>query len=70
MTPTQEAKVFARLTALEESVNNIMVALSRLVTRDQVTQLLVIQQTEQADQRQTLEALENRVELLENEPLS
>ena len=66
----QYARILTRLTRIEESLNDIMVAMENFVTMTQVQQLLTIVTTEVADLTTTVESLEERVESIESEPLS
>lgn len=59
-----------RITALENTLNDTIVALSRLATVAQVHELLVINSTNVEDAINRLEALEERVTAIEEEPLT
>lgn len=59
-----------RVTALENTLNDTIVALSRLATVAQVHELLVINSTNVEDAINRLEALEERVTAIEEEPLT
>lgn len=67
---TKYTSILARLTALEEHHNNIVVAVDRLATIDQVQELLVVLQTDLSSIQTTLTALEARITAIENEPLT
>ena len=66
----QYQRVLRRLTTIEESLNNTFVAIDKFVTLGQVNQLLTILQQDLADVKQRLEALESRVDAIENEPMA
>lgn len=59
-----------RVTALENTLNDTIVALSRLATVAQVHELLVINSSNVEDAINRLEALEERVTAIEEEPLT
>lgn len=59
-----------RVTALENTLNDTIVALSRLATVAQVHELLVINSSNVEDVINRLEALEERVTAIEEEPLT
>lgn len=63
---TEYEALLNRVRALEERVNNIVTALSKMVTIDQVTQLGLIRQTEVAQHNVRLEGIEARLEELES----
>jgi polyhydroxyalkanoate synthesis regulator phasin len=69
ITNDQYNRVLARLTKIEIMLNDLAVAVDKFVTADQVTQLNTLLQTEVADLRLTVVALENRVQDIEEEPL-
>lgn len=62
--------ILARLAALENHLNNVTIALDRFVELNQVQQLLVVIQTTLDDLTTRVSALETRVGIIENEPLS
>lgn len=64
----QYARILARLSKIEETINDMLVAMNQYVTLTQVKQLLTITQTELSDLTSTVESLEDRVEALEEEP--
>lgn len=68
-TESQYQRLLARVTALEEHHNDVVVALDAFATLDQVQELLVVLQTRMNDFEETLEALEERVTAIEEEPL-
>ncbi len=70
MTTEQYQRMLARLTKIEETINDIIVSQSNLVSLQQVQQLLVLTQTEMQDVRETVTALEDRITILEEEPIS
>ena len=63
-------KVVKRIKILEESFNNLAVAVSNLASIQQVQELLVVVQVELKVIEDNLTALENRVTTIEEEPLS
>jgi hypothetical protein len=63
-------KVVKRIKILEEAFNNLAVAIDSLASIQQVQELLVIIQSDIKDMKEDLTALENRVTLIEEEPLS
>lgn len=67
---TQYQRLLSRLTALEELVNDLITAHQRFITLTQVNQLLTITQTSIQDINETIEALDNRVTAIEEEPIS
>ena len=69
ITESQYKKLLTRLTAIENHLNNVTIALDRYVELSQVQQLLVVVQTSLDDITMRLESLETRVEIIENEPL-
>ena len=66
----QYNRLLARLTKIEESINDIIVAMGHYLTISQMHQLLTVQKTELADLRTTVNSLEDRVEAIEEEPLT
>lgn len=66
----QYNRILARLTKLEETMNDVLVAMEHYISMSQMQQLLTIQKTELADLRSTVDSLEDRVEAIEEEPLS
>jgi len=66
----QYQRLLARLTALEEHANDIATAIDSLVTMQEVRQLLVVLQTDLEDVQTNVDALEARVTLIEEEPLT
>ncbi len=65
----QYNRLLARMTALEEAHNDVVVAATNYITLAQVNQLLVILQADHADLTLQVAALEARVLAIENEPL-
>ena len=63
---TEYNALLDRVRALEERVNNIVTALSKMITIDQVAQLGLIRQTEVAQHAVRLEGIETRLEELES----
>jgi polyhydroxyalkanoate synthesis regulator phasin len=66
----QYNRILARLGRIEETINDILVAMGHYLTMTQMHQLLTIQKTELADLRSTVNSLEDRVESIEEEPLT
>ena len=66
----QYNRMLARLTKIEETLNDMLVAMGHYVTMTQVQQLLSIQATQVADLEATVDSLEDRVESIEEEPLT
>lgn len=64
----QYEAILARLTKLEHFCNDLAVAIERFVTLNQVQQLSSLLQTQVASLQEDVDALETRVELIENEP--
>ena len=55
-----------RIRALEDAVNSILVAITKFVTVDQVTQLGLLRQTEVAQHSVQLVGVESRLSVLES----
>jgi len=68
-TETKYNRLLVRLAALEESFNNMVIAIDEFVTSDQVQELLTLFQSTVDDLSTTVTSLEERVEAIENEPL-
>lgn len=66
----QYNRILARLGKIEQTLNDVIVAMDHFVTMNQVQQLLTIQSTQLADLTATVSALEDRVEQIEEEPVS
>lgn len=64
----QYQAILARLNRLEESFNDLAVALQRCVTANQVQEIFVLAQTEMADVRAIVDSLSERVTSIEEEP--
>ena len=62
--------LLTRVTALEGTLNDALVAMGRLASINQVHELLVVVQSELAALSDTVEGLEERVQAIEEEPLS
>jgi hypothetical protein len=62
-------KILRRLTALESLANDILVALKRLASLQQVNELLVITQAKISALESTVNSLEERVTAIEEEPM-
>jgi hypothetical protein len=70
ITSEQYASLIARMNKSEETINDILIAIKKFVTTTQVQQLLTLVQTELADVKSTVDSLEQRVESIEEEPLT
>jgi hypothetical protein len=70
LTESKYNNLLARITALENTLNDTIVALSRLATISQVHELLVINSSNVEAALNKLEALEERVTSIEEEPLT
>ncbi len=68
MTELQYQRVLARLTKLENTMNDLITAHQHFITALQVTELLTITQAKIEELRITTESLVDRVEVLEEEP--
>jgi len=66
---SQYQQLLARTTKLEEAVNDIFVAMHKLITLGEVNQLLVITQTDIDDLSTRVDSLETRVSTIEQEPI-
>lgn len=66
----QYNRLLARLTKLEEVMNDVLVAMEHYVTMSQVHQLVTIESTQIANLQATVDSLEDRVESIEEEPLT
>lgn len=66
----QYNRLLARITKVEETLNDIMVAMERYITLSQVNQLHTLVQTDLDDLRQQVVALETRVTNIEEEPIN
>lgn len=70
ITESQYERLLARVTALEESYNNLATAINAFVTLTQINQLLVVNTADIQDLSEQVDALENRVTAIEEEPIS
>lgn len=70
LTESKYNNLLSRITALENTLNDTIVAISRLASVSQVHELLVISQTKQQEVMVKLDALEERVTAIEEEPLT
>lgn len=70
VTEDQYQGILARLTSIENHLNNVTIALDRYVELSQVQQLLVVIQTSLDNLNTKVSALETRVGIIENEPLT
>jgi hypothetical protein len=70
LTESKYNNLLSRITALENTLNDTIVAISRLASVSQVHELLVISQTKQQEVIVKLDALEQRVTAIEEEPLT
>jgi prefoldin subunit 5 len=66
----QYQQLLNRVSALEQAYNNLAVAISKFTTFEQINQLNVLYQTNADDIRTQVEALEERVTAIEEEPLT
>ena len=66
----QYNRMLSRITVLETTMNDMVVALSKFVTLSQTNQVLTLLQTDLDDIETRMSALEARVETIENEPLT
>jgi tetrahydromethanopterin S-methyltransferase subunit B len=69
VTTDQYNRMLSRITSLEQHVNDLSVALDRMITLEQMNQLQVILQTDIDDMQTQIDALETRVTGLEEEPI-
>ena len=65
----QYVALLSRLTALENSMNDVLVASNRFVTVNQVHQLLTLVQTTLDSLVQDVDALQTRVANIEDDPV-
>lgn len=65
---SQYQALLARLRKLETTMNDVLIAIERFATLNQVQQLLTITQAELQSLGQDVDALEQRVEAIENDP--
>ncbi len=70
VTDDQYSRLLNRVTNLEETMNDVLIAMSRLVSLTQVNQLLTLLQTQIEDLSTNVEELEARVTSIEEEPLT
>lgn len=68
MTEAQYLKVLARLTALENKVNDITTAMNNYMTNLQVSEIYTILSAETTALREIVDSLATRVETIEEEP--
>lgn len=68
MTEAQYLKVLARLTALENKVNDITTAMNNYMTNLQVSEIYTILSAETTALREIVDSLTTRVETIEEEP--
>lgn len=66
----QYGRILFRLSKIEENINDIFTAMEHYVELAQVQQLLTIVTTEIEDLSTTVSTLEDRVESIEEEPLT
>ena len=66
----QYVRMLSRLTKIEETINDILIAMENYTTMTQMQQLLTIQKMELADLRTTVDSLEDRVTSIEEEPMT
>ena len=60
--------LLARITKLERSINDVFVALNQLVSQQQVNGLFTVLQQDHAALETRVDAVETRMDVLENEP--
>lgn len=70
ITAEQYTAILTRLTRIENMLNDVAVALDKFVTISDINQLHTLIQQEQEDIRTLVEALDNRVTSIEEEPLT
>ena len=70
LTEDQYVRVLNRLTALESSFNDLCVAVDKFITVQQLSELLVVIQTQLDTTEDTVDSLESRVVAIEEEPLT
>jgi len=70
ITNEQYERLLNRVTAIEQHLNDVMVALDKFSTREQITQLQVILEQDVDTIQQQVDALELRVTAVEEEPLT
>tara|TARA_R110002126_G_scaffold133912_2_gene278058 strand:+ start:152 stop:370 length:219 start_codon:yes stop_codon:yes gene_type:complete len=70
VTTDQYNRLLSRLTALENAHNDVVVAMEAFITLEQMNQLLTLLQTDTSDLNTQVAALNERVEAIENEPLT
>jgi len=70
ITDDQYSTLLSRLTKLENTMNDVIVALDRKASLTQLSELVTVLQTELVDLRNKTTSLEARVESIENEPLT
>lgn len=66
----QYQTILSRLTILENTMNDVIVALDRKASLTQLSELVTLLQTDLTDLRTQTTALESRVTAIENEPLT
>lgn len=69
MTETQYQALLARVTALELQANDMAIAIDRFVTLSQINELNVLLQSAVESLNVQVQALEQRVKAIEEEPL-
>ena len=70
LTEDQYKRILNRLTKLEDSFNDLCVAVDKFITVQQLQELLVITQTQLDTVENTVDSLEARVLSIEEEPLT
>lgn len=68
-TEDQYLRLLARVTKLEETSNDLIVAMGRFITQTEISQLMVLQDTEFATLTEQVNALEARITTIEEEPV-
>jgi len=70
VTSDQYNRLLNRITALENAHNDVVVAMEVFITLEQMNQLLTLLQADMDDLNTQVTALNDRVEAIENEPLT
>ena len=70
VTDDQYQRLLNRLAVLENSFNDVVIALENFITRSQYNQLHALLETENDDISNRIDELNDRVTMIENEPLT
>jgi len=70
VTDDQYQRLLNRLAVLENSFNDVAIALENFITRSQYNQLHALLETENDDISNRIDELNDRVTMIENEPLT